>query len=300
MTTDDLQPLERLTFATTPTPSRSLGARGELVWLPLSHLRIDVSYQRSIFASGRSNIRRMIEEFSWEKFGVLDVARRAKDVYAVIDGQHRATAALCHGGIVEVPCLVLQRSLEEEARAFAAINHNVTRINPLQSFRAAFVGGDPEAIAVMVACSEAAVTIARRPVPIEQLAPGETCALAAVRRSYKRDGTKLLVTALLVCRATDPMSGLPGIAVEALCEMAREHPDWHSDAVRVGERIAATGGGMKKLVDDALVRRASRGGSPVRNFAAVVTHRLSLPALPAPLPGSALAAPTMAQLMGRR
>lgn len=60
-----LQPLGKLTFAIKPVPSVDVGQPGELAWLPLSQLYIDPAYQRAILDSGKANIRRMVEGFSW-------------------------------------------------------------------------------------------------------------------------------------------------------------------------------------------------------------------------------------------
>ncbi|MBL6852367.1 MAG: ParB N-terminal domain-containing protein [Alphaproteobacteria bacterium] len=286
----ELLALQTLTFSVKPVPSRDIGAKGELVWLPLKHLYVDPIYQRAILDSGKANIRRMVEEFSWAKFGVLDVAKRSRNVYAVIDGQHRATAALCHGGIDSVPCLVLERSLAEEARAFAAINHNTTRINPLQSFRAAVAGGDLEAVGIVKACAEAGVVMAPSPKPLELLKAGETCALSAVRRCFKMHGGEVLTTALMALRAADPMVGLAGVAVRGMCELAPKHPEWHRDAASVGEALTRTGGGLAKLVNETASRRATRGGTDWKNFMELAEARIAAAARTKGVPMSRLMA----------
>lgn len=268
-----LVPLQVLKFARTPRPSVEIGKGGELRWVPLKHLFIDPAYQRAILDSGKANILKMVEEFSWTKFGVLDVTRRGKDRYAVIDGQHRATAALIHGGVREVPCLILERTPAEEARAFAAINHNVTRIHPLQTFRAAVSGGDPEAMSVAKACAEAGVTIA--PYPKNELRPGETMALGAVRACMKLRGAETLITALMILRAADPQSGLSAVAVKALCDAAPKHPEWHKDAAKCGEALTRTGGGLAALTSEAQHRKLARGGTLAVNFAALAEARIA-------------------------
>jgi hypothetical protein len=201
-----LQPLPRLTFIPPPVPSADIGDMGELKWLPLSALAIDPAYQRAILDSGKANIRRMIEGFSWLLFGVLVVARRPDSAnggrqFAIIDGQHRATAALLHGAIGEVPCLVLRGGQEAEARAFSAINGNVTRIHVLQSFRASVAAGDGEARRLVMLCGRGGVTIA--PYPKAELLPGETLALGTLRTCAKRYGEDVLVAALTLLRAAD-------------------------------------------------------------------------------------------------
>ena len=65
-----LAPLQTLTYILPPTPPASLGTPGRFAWLKLSQLRIDITYQRDILDSGKSNIRRIIEQFDWKKFGM--------------------------------------------------------------------------------------------------------------------------------------------------------------------------------------------------------------------------------------
>lgn len=272
----ELQALQRLKFDPSPVAAAPGGAP-EFAWLPLSEIYIDPAYQREILKSGRNNIRTMIAHFSWRRFGVLDVARRAPGRYAIIDGQHRATAALCHGGIATVPCLIQQGDVAAEARAFSAINAAVTRINALQSFRAAVAGKDEEAVRITAVCAEAGVTIA--PHPREKNRPGETQALAAIRQCLLRDGPKALATALIVLRAADPQSGLPGPLVKALCHLAPRHHEWHRDAAKVGA-LLARGGDFAKLLAKANARKQQRGGTEWRNAAEIAEAQIAVPDIP--------------------
>ena len=270
--TNALQPLPKLAFVPPPMPSAEIGDMGELRWLPLTALFVDPVYQRAILDSGKANIRRMIEGFSWLLFGTLVVARRGDARFAIIDGQHRATAAALHGGISEVPCLVLRGGIEAEARAFSAINGNVTRIHALQSFRASVAAGEPAARALVALCSASGVTIA--PYPKQDLNPGETFALGTLRTSAKRYGTDVLAAALRLLRAADASAGLSAAAIMGAADALHHNPAWAREPARFGPMLTARGGGLAALTERARARRAARGGPEWTNFAAVVTERL--------------------------
>jgi hypothetical protein len=269
----ELQPLPQFTFMPPALPSTDIGDMGELKWLPLSALAIDPAYQRAILDSGKANIRRMIEGFSWLLFGVLVVARRGGRQFAIIDGQHRATAALLHGGIDEVPCLVLRGGQEAEARAFSAINGNVTRIHALQSFRASVAAGDGEARRLVLLCRKGGVAIA--PYPKAELAPGETLALGTLRVCARRYGEDVLVAALTLLRAADREAGLGAGAIMGMADVLFHSPAWAARAAELGPVLTARGGGLAALAVKARARKAARGGTEWASFAAIARERLT-------------------------
>jgi hypothetical protein len=108
-------------FLTPDTKPSKLGEHSSLTWLPKILLFVDARYQRQ--ATGRNSlrmIRRMIEEFAWSKFQPITVAEIREGShsghYAVIDGQHRAIAAIALPSVTEVPCWIVNA-------AGGAINH---------------------------------------------------------------------------------------------------------------------------------------------------------------------------------
>lgn len=266
-----LEPLQPLTFDVHPCPVVP-GEKGKLAWIKLAHLYIDPAYQRAILKSGKANVKRIVEQFSWERFGACVVSRRGPDCYAIIDGQHRATAALIHGHIESVPCVILNRCRQDEARAFNAINGNVTRVHPLQIFRAAVAGGDPDALRLVNACAQAGVTLARH--NGTDLQAGETLALGALREALRNNGEEVLITALFVLRAADCQAPLPASAVRAICRLAAKHPEWTKDAARIGE-LLGRGGTIAQLTEKAITRKRQRGGPEWKNFADIAEMTIS-------------------------
>lgn len=258
-----LQGLPGLTFAVAPVPAREIGAQGRLEWLALSALRIDASYQRHVLETGKANIRRMIERFSWALFGVLVVGERGGGAYAIIDGQHRATAAKLHGGIAKVPCLILTGGVEDEARAFSAINGNVTRIHALQAFRAAVAAKDAGAVELVELCRAAGVTIA--PYPKGALEPGETFALGTLKKALAQHTAGLLRVGLKLLRACDPGAGLSAHEIAGTIALLAKEPALAGAGEQLAAYLAARGG-LAQLTVRAVKRRASYGGTLATNF----------------------------------
>lgn len=267
-----LRPLGKLTFAITPAPSSDVGQPGELAWLPLKQLYIDPAYQRAILDSGKANIRRMVEGFSWLLFATIVVARRGKNSFAIVDGQHRATAALIHGGIDKVPCLILKGGQAAEARAFSAINGNVTRIHSLQSFRASVAAGDTAAKQLVELCAKANVTIAAY--PKQELDPGETMALGYIRRVQRQYGDKILIAALTALRTMDKFVGLPADAIQGAAAALHAKQEWANNAEKVGAKIAESGR-IARMISRAQERKLTRGGAVWMNFQAVFTEAVA-------------------------
>lgn len=193
--------------------------------------------------------------------------------YAIIDGQHRATAAKLHGAIDKVPCLILTGGPKDEARAFSAINGNVTRIHVLQSFRAKVAAGEEEAELLVDICAMAKVTIA--PYPKADLVPGETMALGSVRQALKRYGQPVVVAALRFLRAAGPEAGLSAAAILGAGDAMFKHKEWRQGATKLGESLADRGG-LAKLQERALKRRASYGGTEWSNFSTVMADAISV------------------------
>lgn len=109
-------------------PVPVLGKPGFLRTIPIESLRVDRSYQRRINVNSARVVHRICMGFDWSRFLPVIVVKEGK-TFQIIDGQHRTTAARTIG-IEEVPCHVLDCSVEEAAAAFAAINGTVTPVSP--------------------------------------------------------------------------------------------------------------------------------------------------------------------------
>lgn len=229
-----------------------------LFWIGIASLRVDSRYQRKIIGrASEKSVLTIAAEFSWSKFAPVVVAEVEDDegIYAVIDGQHRTTAAALRG-IRDVPCLILKADLADQANAFAAINGTVTAISTMQLYAARVAAGDPTSVALRDACAEAGVTICRYPVPASMMKVGETLAPAKLAQQMARYGRDTLVTAL--CCITRTGDGNVGMVrapvVEALCAVLDGEPDWGGDLPKLLSAMQSFD--FHKAYGDARVRAA--------------------------------------------
>lgn len=107
-------------------------------------LHIDSTYQRTMVVESR--VLQIAHAWSWVACGSLVVAERDKVLW-VIDGQHRASAAMRRSDITELPCLVFKsESVEEEALAFFRANCGRGNVTPFDKLRALLAARDQLAI----------------------------------------------------------------------------------------------------------------------------------------------------------
>lgn len=217
-------------------PSATLGERAELCMLPLDRLVIDESYQRPITGKGRINISRIVARFDWRKFAPLVVTEVDGGRYAIIDGQHRATAALMHPDVHLVPCMVVKANVAEAADTFAAINGATTEVSSGQLFKSRVASGDAQALAVKDACHAAGVVLlVHRADATKAYKVGETLAVVTIERAFKVYGRDVLITALQC--VTETGDGNPGCLraplIWALCDVLAARADWRDAGGRL-------------------------------------------------------------------
>lgn len=289
-----LQLLPDLQYAKPLNPARDLGAPGELRWIALSQLRIDPTYQRQVGEAGQSVIRRIVENFSWRKFSPLIVAPRDGGLFAVIDGQHRATAAKHHKGIERVPCFVLKCWPSEEADAFAVINGSITRVHSQAMFKAKLAAADPKALAAQKAAEAAGVRILPYPVAANAIKPNETLSCGKIENCVALYGHDVTAAALgAIVRAA---KGAPGMlragVIQAFCMTFHNNAAWLKRVPEAADAIAAHG--LPALMDE-VARAAKLGGGNsiaaqlVPRLTAIIQRKLgpSAVAKPAAQPGGA-------------
>lgn len=242
--------------ATLPQP----GSPPMLQWVEVAALRIDDSYQRPIYGAGRSNVRRIAEGFCWSKFAPLIVAPMEGGLFAVIDGQHRATAAALIG-IRSVPAVVMLIDQAQQAAAFRAINGQVTQVSKLTLQRAALAGGDPAAAELAEACAAAGVRILPYPVAFERLKPGDTLALKTLRTGLDVHGRATLITALTCI--TETSNNNPGVVcakiIQALLMVLAPNPRWREGGEALLQAFDEID--LEGELDEAVVTRRPKGVS---------------------------------------
>jgi hypothetical protein len=219
-----------------PTPFKAMlgglgdcepGPAPQLQWIEIGKLVVDTRYQRDLGKTGAKNIVRIAREFEWSKFAPVVVAPIEGGQWAIVDGQHRTTAAALRG-ITEVPCQVIIADPRKQAAAFAAINANVTEMSPMQVHAAKVAAGDETSLKLQAVCAEAGVHILRYPVQTTTQKVGDTMAVSMLYRMFAKFGADVLVAALsCITRSRD---GYPGMVrsqlVSALCVVLEAEPEW--------------------------------------------------------------------------
>ncbi len=238
-----------------------------LDWRPIALLRVDPSYQRTIGQKGAATIRKIVAEFDWSKFAPVIVAPIAGGLYAIVDGQHRTTAALARG-LETVPCCIALLDRASQAAAFAAINGQVTAMHATQLFHAKVAAGDPDATALAKICAAAGVRILRSPRAAAQMKRGDTIAAGALQALSARENPERLTLALkCVVQTRDGNPGyLRAPVLRAFMDLFATHPDFAADegalldavdgfdfASAWGESVGRVSGGVK--ISDAFYAR---------------------------------------------
>lgn len=239
------------------------GASFELV--PTTSLRIDPAYQRLVSNEGRAKIRRMIEGFSWARFGALILARHpGAPSLSVIDGQHRAIAAH-HMGFAEVPAIVVTAAAEDQARDFLGINVTRTNIPSVDRFRAAVAAGDEQAVELHGILADLGVSY--DVLPGARLRPRQTRAVSRLQKLVGQHGRGVVFTALELMIDAQPEEEelLTAFAVSAVVQVATRVIDAEGSIDRLADVIEATdfeevranASSMHKLVGGGMARHGT-------------------------------------------
>jgi hypothetical protein len=245
-----------------------------LQWVKIADLVVDPSYQRPIFGEGRRNVDRIARNFRWSYFAPVVVSPVEGGKFAIIDGQHRTTAAALVG-IESVPCQVVIAGRDEQAAAFKAINGATTRISRMALHAAAVVANEQEALEIAEVCADAGVELLRYPVPLESQAPGQTMAVGAIQAVLRRYGREVVVTALRCF--TRSSNNRPGVLtarmIKAMCEVLHRNPGWRSGFVLLAavDRLD-----LAAVERHALRLAAQRGLGRVQTVAEEIERALSV------------------------
>ncbi len=203
------------------------GAAPMLQWLNISDLVVDPAYQRPILGKGRRNVDRIARNFQWACFSPVVVSPVEGGKFAIIDGQHRTTAAALIG-LETVPCQITVAAQEAQAAAFKAINGSTTPISRMALHAAAVVSGELSAMKIADVCLRAGVELLRYPVPADKQQPGQTMAVAAIAQCLKRYGEDTLITALQCVTETEnnKPGALSASTIKALCDVLDANREW--------------------------------------------------------------------------
>jgi hypothetical protein len=112
--------------------------------------------------------------------------------FAIVDGQHRTTAAILRGQ-EKVPCQVVQADRAKQAPAYAAVNGNITKTTAQQLYHAKLAAKDAHALALAEVCAAAGVEILRKNLIRSDVKVGQTHAVTALSRCLTLYGRDTLI-----------------------------------------------------------------------------------------------------------
>ena len=171
--------------------SRDPGPQPTMEWLPVEKLVIDPEYQREVNKTGRRAIEQIAAKFEWTKFGAVTVAPVSLGRWAIIDGQHRVTAAKLID-IQLVPCVIQALDRAGQAAAFSAINGSVVKITPGAVYKAALAAGEGWAVTAERTCRNAGCRLMTSYGSAAAKVGGEIYAVAVVRELIDRHGEAIV------------------------------------------------------------------------------------------------------------
>ena len=221
----------------TPQSEFSPGPAPFLEWIEVEKLVVDSTYQREIGRRGMLNVHQIAEHFDWSKFAPVIVAPVEGGQFAIVDGQHRTTAAILRAQ-KKVPCQVVQADRAKQAAAYAAVSGNVTKTTAQQLYHAKVAARDTQALTLAEVCAAGGVEIVRRNFVQSQIKVGQTQAVGALSRCLSEYGRDTLITALqCITQTADGNAGfVRATIVEALCSVLHEAPIWRD----AGEALLRT------------------------------------------------------------
>jgi hypothetical protein len=210
-----------------PTAEFKPGPAPQLLWIEIKDLVVDPSYQRDIGRRGAANVRHIVENFDWSKFAPVIVAPVEGGQYAVVDGQHRTTAAMLRN-LDKVPCQVVQADRMQQAAAFAAVNGAVTKTTAQQLYHARLTAGHSECIGLQEVLAAAGVEIVRTNMVATRMKPGQTVSVGALMRCLRTYGSATLITALqCVTQTADGNAGfLRASVIDGISEVLHRNRRW--------------------------------------------------------------------------
>lgn len=174
-----------------------VGSMPSIEWVHISELRVDQSYQRSVDNEGsRRLIASIAANFDWRLCAPLVVSRRADGTKVIIDGQHRWSAAMRRGDLLQLPCCLFSYdSPEDEARMFIVANRARKPMNRMDDFHAALAAADEDALEILRLVTEAGLVLARSTSSVAWK-PGEVAFTSSIATALRQHGAAVVSAAL--------------------------------------------------------------------------------------------------------
>ncbi len=185
--------------------AEDIGDKPVLLWVPVSELHINSTYQRAVSTKrGQAIIKEIVEFFKWSRFQPVTITENSEGGYWVIDGQHRMIAAQ-QRGIESIPAVLLTGlSNEQQAHVFVGINAKRVTVNAQALHHALVASGDIEANRVKKCCDAAGVVIPKYPKMLKFLRPEECLSIGTLKTGIKKFGEQAVINVLRSIRAIHP------------------------------------------------------------------------------------------------
>ena len=216
----------------TAEPSAEVGARPRLQWISKDGLFIDETYQRTTGSiRQRAVINKILSEFNWSKFQPITVVFKDGN-YIVIDGQHRAIAAMAHPLVTEIPCWVVNaQGARNQARIFVGVNTDRIDVTYGQKFKSRIASGDPIAARVAQICENCGIALQFNNGMARKMPPLQTQAMGTLEALLKEFGEDHLTRVLAVLAAAYPdKSGqLRSEVIKGISIILRSHKNIDED-----------------------------------------------------------------------
>lgn len=264
-----------MTYAITPTEfARDTaqpigGSPPDLAWVKVSDLVVE-GYQRlTTEKAGQALIASIAAAWSWDRCGAIIVRPCRVDGaarLAVVDGQHRAIAALSRGDIDALPAAIIGvETAQGAARTFIGLNLDRRNLSAQAVFWAEVEAGHAAATEIKAAADAAHVTVLRAIKPADSCTIGETSSVGSLRNVHRVNGSAVLTRALkiAVVARVAPIKGWH-IEASALAITAPELKGRASDSALAAVLLADEDG-----IEDAADLAAADTGQAKKRCAAI-------------------------------
>jgi hypothetical protein len=139
----------------TPPPPPELNERWQLLMVPTGQLFADRRYQRGLV---KNQVRKLVDNWDWEKYHPIIVSHRADGRYALLAGQQRTTAAI-ELGIPSLPAILQkQTDIRQEAKSYLG-SGEIANIQAGDRFKARLIANEQKAFDIWNIVNQAGFTL---------------------------------------------------------------------------------------------------------------------------------------------